>query len=233
MLWMSDLNRLKRAATAMALLTAALWMLLGYGMLLFFDPIRELGIYPRQVGHLHGILTAPLIHSSIGHLAANTVPLFVLGTAMLYGLPRATRIALPAIWLLSGLGVWLFGRASYHVGISGVTHGMVFFMLLIGILRRDRASIALVMFVSFLYGGMIWGVLPQRPDVSFESHLFGAIAGLTAAVTLRRLDPLAGTRLFAAVTPPPAEEEDPVIGDQWRERAPPEERASRAGNGTL
>lgn len=219
---MSDLNRLRRAATVMALLTATLWVLLGYGAVLFIDPIRTLGVYPRQIAHLHGILTAPLVHSSIGHLAANSVPLMVLGTAMLYGLPRASRIALPAIWLLSGLGVWLFGRASYHVGISGVTHGMVFFMLVIGSLRRDRASIALVMFVSFLYGGMIWGVLPQRPDISFESHLAGALAGVVAALTLRRLDPLAGHRLFDAIPTSPAEDDDPVIGDQWRTAPSPE-----------
>lgn len=213
---MRDFDRLRRAAAAMAVFTAALWMLLAYGILLPFDPIRELGLYPRDPGHLHGILTAPLIHSSIGHLAANSVPLFVLGTAMLYGLPRAARIAVPAIWLLSGLGVWLFGRASFHVGISGLTHGLVFFMLLIGVLRRDRASIALTMIVAFLYGGMIWGVLPQRPDISFEFHLFGALAGLGAAWLLRNSDPLSGRRLYGAGTGIPSEEDDPVIGDQWR-----------------
>ncbi|MEQ1438545.1 rhomboid family intramembrane serine protease [Fontimonas sp. SYSU GA230001] len=218
---MSDFQRLRRAATVMALFTAVLWLLLGYGALLPFDAIRAFGLFPRDIGRLHGILTAPLIHSSIGHLAANSVPLFVLGTAMLYGLPRATRIALPAIWLVSGLGVWLFGRASFHVGISGVTHGMVFFVLLVGILRRDRASIALVMFVSFLYGGMIWGVLPQRPDISFESHLAGALAGLVAAYALRDADPLTGPRLLQPLPPPAADEDDPLIGDQWREGTEP------------
>ncbi|MFA5939800.1 MAG: rhomboid family intramembrane serine protease [Sinimarinibacterium sp.] len=223
---MRDLNRLKRSAAAMALFAAALWILLGYSELLPFDLVRKFGIFPRETATLAGILTAPLLHSSIGHLAANTVPLFVLGTAMLYSLPRASSIALPAIWILSGLGVWLFGRPSFHIGISGVTHGMLFFMLLIGLLRRDRASVALTMIVSFLYGGMIWGVLPQGPHISFESHLFGALAGLGAAAALRNADPLAGRKLFERATIPSSEADDPVIGDQWREIAPPGARDS-------
>lgn len=214
------LSRLARAALSVGLFATALWWILIVDTVLPLDLAHHLGVYPRRIDALHGILTAPLVHGSVAHLAANTPPLVLLGTAMLYNLPRASRIALPLIWVLSGLGVWLFARPSFHIGISGLTHGMMFFVLLIGVLRRDRASIALVMIVSFLYGGMVWGVLPRGPEVSFEYHLSGALAGLAAAAALRYRDPLAGPRLYEAPVAA-ADEDDPVIGDLWRDDPEP------------
>jgi hypothetical protein len=105
------------------------------------------------------------------------VPLLGLGIIAMYGYPHATRYAVPLIWLLSGLGVWLLGRESFHIGISGLTHGLMFFVVVIGFMRRDRLSIALALIVFLLFGGMVSGVIPQEPTVSFEYHLFGAIAG--------------------------------------------------------
>ena len=148
-----------------------------------------LGIFPGRTETLGGILLAPLIHGSLAHLFANTAPLLVLGTALLYGYPRAARIAIPAIWLLSGLGVWVLGRPSWHLGASGLAFGLMFFVFTIGVLRWDRRAIALSLVVFFLYGGMIWGVFPGRPGVSWEYHLFGAASGGMLAVLFRRLDP--------------------------------------------
>ncbi len=136
-----------------------------------------------------GLLFAPLIHGSWLHLIANTPALLVLGTALLYGYPRSVGIAAPVLYLGSGLGVWLFARESYHIGASGLTHGMMFFIFVIGILRRDRPAIALSLLVFFLYGGMVWSVLPQQPGISFESHFFGAVTGVTLAFLLRNRDP--------------------------------------------
>ncbi|MFH0351648.1 MAG: rhomboid family intramembrane serine protease, partial [Chromatiales bacterium] len=142
------------------------------------------------------------------------LPLFVLGTAIVYVYPRSARIAVPVILLGSGLGVWLFGRPSYHIGASGLAHGLMFFLFALGVLRWDRPAMALSMLVFFLYGGMVWGIFPQEPGGSFESHVFGAVTGLALAFLLRHYDP-----------PPPEKkydwegegEDDPVIGDQWRE----------------
>jgi hypothetical protein len=86
--------------------------------------------------------------------------------------------------------VWLWGRASVHVGISGVTVGLMTFLFLIGLLRRDRLGVAIALLVFFLYGGMVMSVLPREPHVSFEYHFFGAVAGVIAAIVLRRFDPL-------------------------------------------
>ncbi len=218
--------RLKHAAAAAALFTAALWLIHALGAALGM-PAGLLGVRPGYAAGLHGILTAPLVHGSVRHLLANTPPLLVLGTAMLYGFPRASRIALPVIWLGSGLGVWLFARDATHLGASGLTYGMMFFVFVIGVLRRDRPSMGLAMIVFFLYGSMVWGVLPLEAGISFESHLFGALAGIAAAFLLRRRDPLAERRLYDWEKEPSEEQDDAVIGDLWRDAEEPEVPAPR------
>ena len=169
------------------------------------------GVYPRRPEGLAGIVLAPLIHGSFAHLFANTAPILVLVTALLYGYPRSARIVLPVVYLGSGLAVWLLARPAYHVGASGLAFGLMFFIFTMGVVRRDRMAIALSLVVFLLYGGMIWGVLPTDPSVSFEYHLFGATLGVLLAFALRRHDP-----------PPPEKsyswEEE---GDQGSEELPP------------
>lgn len=148
------------------------------------------GVYPRSLGELPNILTAPLLHGSWYHLLSNSFTLLVLLTTLLYAYPRSALPALVLIYIASGIGVWLFARESYHYGASGLNHGMMFYIFTSGILRRDRLSIALSMIVFFLYGGMIWSIFPQEPDISYESHFFGAITGLLGAFLLSRRDPL-------------------------------------------
>ncbi len=148
-----------------------------------------LGIYPRELFGLIGVALAPFLHDSLRHIASNTAPAFVLGTALLYSYPKAARIVLPVFFIGSGLGVWLIGRASIHIGASGVVHGMMFFLFVIGIIRRDRLAIAVALAVLFLYGGMVWGIVPGRPDVSWEAHLCGAALGVIMAWVLSGLDP--------------------------------------------
>lgn len=179
---------LQGAALAVALFVLGLWGLWALQAALGLALYR-FGVYPREISGLTGILTAPLIHGSWQHLFANTLPLFVLGTALLYGYPRSARIVIPAVWLVSGLAVWLFGRASFHIGASGLAHGLMFFLFMVGILRRDRRSVALALMVFFLYGGMVATILPHESTISFESHLFGALTGLVLAFLLRWRDP--------------------------------------------
>jgi membrane associated rhomboid family serine protease len=183
-----DTRRLRHAFLISVSFAAVLWWV---GMLetLARVDLVEYGIYPRKLSGLLGILTAPFIHGSLGHLFSNTVPIVVLGTTLLYGYPKSARVVIPALFLGTGLGVWLFGRASYHIGASGLTFGMMFFVFTIGMLRWDRRAIGLSLVVFFLYGGMIWGVFPTEPNVSYESHLAGALVGVALAFLLRRLDP--------------------------------------------
>jgi Rhomboid family len=132
-----------------------------------------------------------LLHGSAEHLAANAASLLLLGTLSLAVYPRATVRALPLLWLGSGLGAWWLGApGTYHLGASGVTHGLMFLVFVLGVLRRDRPSVAAAMIAFFLYGGMLLTVLPQEAGVSWQSHLGGAIGGVIAAVLWRHRDPL-------------------------------------------
>lgn len=151
--------------------------------------LYQLGVYPGELHGLAGILSAPLIHGSWNHLVANSSALLILGTALLYGYPRAALPVIALVYIGSGIGVWLFARNSFHFGASGLTHGVMFFVFTAGILRRDRLSIALSMIVFFLYGSMVWSIFPQEPGVSYESHFFGALTGVLSAFIFRNRDP--------------------------------------------
>lgn len=183
-----DRERLHYAFVLSGLFAIVLWLVKIFESISGFDTV-EYGIYPRRLSGLLGILTAPFIHGSPAHLLSNTPPIVVLGTALLYGYPTSARIVLPVVYLGTGLSVWLFGRESYHVGASGLSFGMMFFVFTMGVLRWDRRAIGLSMVVFFLYGGMVWGVFPADPRVSFESHLSGAVLGVILALLLRKRDP--------------------------------------------
>ena len=184
-----DRTRVRYALIGAAGLVIGIWLAWLGAWLLGWD-MDDLGIRPRELHGLIGILSAPFVHASFEHLMSNTLPLGLLAALTLYAYPRATRWALPVIWLASGLGVWLWGRSSVHVGISGVTVGLMTFLFLIGLLRRDRLGVAIALLVFFLYGGMLMSVLPREQQVSFEYHFFGGLAGVIAAILLRGFDPL-------------------------------------------
>jgi membrane associated rhomboid family serine protease len=177
-------------------LVAGIWLAWLGAFALGWD-MDALGIRPRDPSGLVGILTAPFVHASFEHLMSNTLPLGLLSALALYAYPRATRYALPLIWIVSGLGVWLWARPSLHVGISGITHGLMFFLFVIGLLRRDRLGVSIALLVFFLYGGMTLSVLPREENISFEYHLAGGLAGLIAALALFRLDPAAPRKRYS------------------------------------
>jgi membrane associated rhomboid family serine protease len=150
--------------------------------------LESYGVRPRQLAGLMGILTAPLLHADFEHLFTNTPPLVVIGTAMLYLYPRSARTVVPAVYLGSGLAVWAFARGGVHIGASGLVYGLVSYVLVAGLIRRDRRAIAASLLVCFLYGALVWGVLPIRVGVSWETHLAAAVIGVALAIALRRQD---------------------------------------------
>lgn len=166
---------------------ALLWLIHFLSWGLDLEPALS-GIRPRQPTGLAGIAFAPLVHANFAHLVANSPPLLVLGTAMLFLYPVSSLRALPAVYLGTGIAVWLFGRDSVHFGASGLVYGFVSFVFLSGLLRRDRRAIAASLLVCFMYGSLAWGVLPIRIGVSWETHLAAALIGAGMAVALRRFD---------------------------------------------
>ena len=150
--------------------------------------LQRFGVRPRQLAGLPGILLAPLLHGGPVHLVANSLPLLVLGTGMLYLYPNSALTVLPAVYLGPGVAVWLFAEGGVHVGSSGLVYGLASYVFVAGVLRLDRRAIAASLLVSFLYGSLVWGVLPIQPGVSWQTHLAAALIGLALAIALRRLD---------------------------------------------
>ena len=178
-----DRMRLRRAfyvSVALVVLLLVVFLLQGQ-----FD-WRVFAVYPRNASGLPGIVTAPLLHGSWEHLAANSVAILVLGTLAGSVYPRATARGLPIIWLGSGIGAWWWGYpGTFHLGASGLTHGLVF---VLGVLRRDKPAMAAGMIAIFFYGSMLLTILAREPGVSWQSHLGGSIAGILAAFLFRHLD---------------------------------------------
>ncbi|XOV89352.1 MAG: rhomboid family intramembrane serine protease [Pseudomonadota bacterium] len=143
--------------------------------------LNLLGIYPREVTSLGGILVWPLLHADFEHLIMNTAPLAILGFFVALRGVRVFLLASLLILVLAGLGVWLFGRPAFHIGASGLVFGYFGFLVAIGIYEKSIPSLAIASFAVFYYGGLIYGVLPQDSFVSFEAHLFGLCAGVLAA----------------------------------------------------
>tara|TARA_B100001013_G_C24503044_1_gene399954 strand:- start:216 stop:770 length:555 start_codon:yes stop_codon:yes gene_type:complete len=143
--------------------------------------LNDLGILPREAIGLKGIIFSPFLHDGFGHVMANTVPLVLLGGFVTL-LGRNTLLRLSASGaIFGGLGVWLFGRHGAHVGASGLVFAYFGFLLARGWYERSFVSIMVSVVVLVFYGGMIFATTPFIPNVSWEGHLFGLIAGIVYA----------------------------------------------------
>ena len=214
-----DRRRLRRAVLA----SGGFVLLLGACVLAqqAFDP-TALTVTPGRLAGLLGVLTAPLLHGSVAHVLANTTALLLLGTLAGTVYPRASLRALPLLWVGSGLGAWLLGQpGSHHLGASGVTHGLMFLVFVLGLLRRDRAAIAAGMLAFLFYGGMLMTILPREAGVSWESHLGGALAGILSAFLFRRSDPMPQRQKYSwEIEEELAQQQAALERDMYERRAP-------------
>ena len=177
-----------RLALKMALVfIGVLWMLFildaAFGLRL-----ARFGLRPGSIPGLTGIFSAPLLHASFEHILSNTLPMFISLTATLYLYPKSAVRVIPVIWLGSGALTWFIGRPTIHIGASGLIYGLLAFVFVSGIIRNDMRSVSVSLLVGFLYGSMIWGVLPVRPYMSWEMHLTGALLGLLLAFVFHNWD---------------------------------------------
>ncbi len=172
---------LRRNAGFLASLVLLVWVLEILEFILpgSFDPF---GIRPRTFGGITGIAFAPFLHGSFGHLASNTVPFLVLGGIVLMGGRELfVRVSI-VILALSGAALWLLGPANTnHIGASMLIFGYLGFLIARGFVERSRTWTFVSIGVLVLYGGMIGGLLPGQPGISWQGHLFGFIAGIIAA----------------------------------------------------
>jgi membrane associated rhomboid family serine protease len=177
-----------RLAARIALCFVALiWLIDAFNWGLDLE-LERFGVRPRQWAGVPGILFAPLLHAGFAHLIANSLPLLVLGTAMLHLYPNSALRVLPAVYVGPGVAVWLLAGGGIHVGASGLVYGLVSYIFVAGLIRRDRRAIAASLLVAFMYGTLAWGVLPIKPGVSWQTHLAAALIGVLMAIVLRHLD---------------------------------------------
>ena len=146
----------------------------------------KLGVYPLHWKGLPGILFSPFIHSGFNHLMSNSIPFFLLMFMLIYYYRRISYQIFFLLYFLSGITVWFAGREAWHIGASGVVYAMAAFHFVSGVIRNDVRLLTFSVVVVFLYGGLLWGVFPIDPKVSWEGHLWGAISGVALAFYYRK-----------------------------------------------
>lgn len=181
----AELFKFKKGLLFALSFVALIWIVKMIEWMLAID-FGVLGILPRSLPGVIGILTSPLVHGDFTHLISNTFPLILLTLGLFYFYHRIAQEVFFVIYFMTGIWVWISAREAYHIGASGIIYGLVAFLFFSGMFRKDIKSMAVSVVVVFLYGGMIYGILPTARGISWESHLLGSVAGLFAAFYYRK-----------------------------------------------
>ena len=175
-------RRLLRHAAILGGVVATFWVVELLDWLWLRGALDGFGIQPRTWSGLQAIVIAPWLHAGFGHLLANTVPFVVLGWFVMVRRTTDFFIVMLASLLVSGAGIWLFGGASsIHLGASGVVFGFLGYLLARGYYERSVVAVAMAALAFFLYGGLLWGMLPLHQGISWQGHLFGFVGGVLVA----------------------------------------------------
>ena len=179
-----NVHTVRRDFGRIAAFLALIWIVFALDR---FLPLESFGLIPRTLGGLSGIVAMPFLHGDFGHLMSNTVPLAV--TLLLLAGSRANSGAIVVlITLLGGAGLWLFGRQALHIGASGLVFGLIAFHIFAGIFERRAQSLVISLVIGLLYAStLLQGVLPMQHGVSWDGHLFGALAGVVVALLAARM----------------------------------------------
>ena len=182
-----------RNAIPPALVALLIMWLIYWADFLFIYDFHRLGVVPKQLSGLKGILFMPWIHahSDVKHILNNSVPAFLLMTLLFYSYKEIALKVFLLSWFLTGLVLWVFGanNGAHHIGMSGVIYSLAAFLFTSGVLRKYLPLQALALFIVFLYGSMIWGIFPTKERISWEGHLSGMIIGVFLAFYYRKLGP--------------------------------------------
>ena len=168
-----------------ALFVGLIWLVFVFDLIL---PLEKLGLIPRSLQGLIGIVSMTFLHGSFAHIIGNTLPLVTL-LALLAGSRANSKEIVIMIVLLGGVLLWLFGRSqSIHIGASLLIFGLASFLMVSGFIEKRTVPLLISLFVAFSYGGTLFmGMLPWQEGVSWDGHLFGAIAGVAVAYGLLRV----------------------------------------------
>ena len=148
------------------------------------------GIFPRSLDGLKGIIFSPFLHADFSHLINNSIPLLILGSCLFYFYREIAIKVFILLWFVGNIWLWAIARPSYHIGASGIVYGLVSFLFFSGILRKNKPLMVVSLLVTFLYGSLVWGVLPIDYHISFEGHLMGSVAGIVLAIYYKEKGPI-------------------------------------------
>ena len=209
---MEEKSLVRKSVTYPFLFVALLWVIKLLEVYFKWNLV-DFGIRPRVPAGLIGIITGPLIHANYDHLLSNTLPLLVVGTGIIYFYREIAFRVVVLIYLFTGFWVWMAARPDSHIGASGLIYGFVCFLFFSGVFRKDRRLLSISLLVTFLYGSLVWGILPVDQSISWESHLYGSIAGILCAIYFRKEGPQAPVHVW--------EEEEVAPGNEfWMEDKP-------------
>lgn len=186
----ADLRKKKwpKAFKISFILTALMWIVFILDYLIPVVEFRSYGILPRKIEGLFGIFSAFLLHGSLSHIISNTLPILLAITALFGNYSKIAKKVLVFSIVLTGFLVWSFARSANHIGASGVLYSLLTFIFVSGFIKKDIQSIGISIVIAFLYGSLLFGVIPGKSSISWESHLFGFIVGLYLAWLYRNKD---------------------------------------------
>lgn len=148
--------------------------------------LNQWGIFPRTYKGTIGIFTSPFLHGNFKHLLSNTIPLLVLLFLLFSFNEKKALIVIIYTIIIGNTLVWIFGRSAIHIGASGLIYSLAAFLITCGFIEKKMKHIIVALLVVVLYGGLVWGVFPTQSYISWEAHLFGAIAGVHCAFLLKK-----------------------------------------------
>lgn len=175
------------------LLVVIMWLVYWADHLFPLIPFYHYGVMPGELSSWKGVFLMPLLHSNqeVNHILNNSIPTAVLLGAIIYYYREIALKVFSLAWLFTGLGVWIVAsnNNSYHIGMSGVIYAMAGFLFTSGVIRKYKPLQAISLFVTFIYGGMVWGIFPMKEHVSWEGHLSGLVVGIALAFIFRNKGP--------------------------------------------
>lgn len=163
-----------------------LWCLFLVNALFLGSKLNMLGIHPRTKSGLLGILIAPLLHGSLFHIINNSFSFILFGTLLLLNDIWKFVIVTVIAGVISGIGIWLIGSSgSVHIGASGIILGYFGYCVSVGFIEKKLSTLIFSLIIIFLYGGMIFAIIPGQMGISWEGHLFGFIGGICSASLIK------------------------------------------------
>ena len=207
-----DKNRLFYALWTTGLFIVLIWGVYGINEAYALN-WRRWGNHPRDWDHVWGVFTYPFLHGDLEHLWNNTATFFTLNSLLFYFYRSIAARVWIGLFLISGIGLWVFAQGGNHIGASGVNYALAAYLFSSGAIRKSQLLLRVSLLVAFLYGGMVWWMLPIDEHISWEGHVAGAISGVLLAVITRRWGPLPDLALK------PIDPEEP-LPDWWMSAHP-------------